>query len=337
MNLKKLLIDPNGFWPNLLAMTYIAVTYFGGWSAMLYGAYWSLPLGILMVAHSMVIAAYLMHDCAHNAFFKKTTHNTFLGRWLNVITGVNYGTYEDMRYKHMRHHVDNGDIISFDFRGFIAKHPFLLKVFKALEWMYIPAVELLMHTMLIVAPFVFEHRKKQRGRVLRITLVRFSIFGTIIWFAPLAAIGYAIAYIIFLTVLRFMDAFQHDYEVLISLVDKNYVPSHKGDRQYEEEHTFSNLLSEKHPWINLLTLNFAYHNAHHAKPNLAWYALPKFHKELYPEGCPQQVGLWDQLRCFHRHRIPRILNEDYGPEKFKETVENGSAIGVDGVSFLTAF
>jgi fatty acid desaturase len=337
MNPRALLIDPKGLWPNIFALAYITFTYFGGWAALVYGTYWSLPLGVLLVAHGMIIAAYLMHDCAHNALFKKTAHNTLLGRWLNMITGANYGTYEDVRYKHMRHHVDNSDLVTFDYRSFLKRHPLLMKTFRALEWMYIPAVELLMHAMLILVPFIYESRKQQRGRVIKVFVIRTAIFATIAWFFPFAALGYVIAYIIFLTTLRFMDAFQHDYELFYTLADKNFVPPYKGDRQYEEEHTYTNLLSEKHPWVNLLTLNFAYHNAHHTKPNLPWYDLPKYHQELYPEGCPQQVGIWDQMKCFHKNRVPRILSEEYGEESIQESIKQGKAVGVDGVSFLTAF
>lgn len=337
MNPGKLLIDPKGLWPNLLALSYIIMTYFGGWIIMIFGSYWILPIGILLVAHGMIIAAYLMHDCAHNAIFKKTQHNTRLGKFLNMIAGADYGTYEGIRYKHMRHHVDNGDLVTFDYRSFLKNHPLLLKSFRMLEWMYIPAVELMMHTMLIAAPFIYESHKQNKTRVLKVLIIRASIFALVIWFAPLAALGYAIAYIIFLTTLRFMDAFQHDYELLYALMDKDFVPPHKGDRQYEEEHTYSNLLSEKYPWVNLLTLNFAYHNAHHTKPNLAWYALPRYHKELYPNGCSQQVEIWGQLKCFHKNRVPRILSEEYGDEKIQEMLKQGKAVGVDGVSFLTAF
>jgi fatty acid desaturase len=54
---------------------------------------------------------------------------------------------------------------------------------------------------------------------------------------------------------------------------------HRGDRVYEQAHTFSNPLSLRHPWVNLFVLNFGYHNAHHAKPTTPWFRLPALHRE----------------------------------------------------------
>ncbi|PKM29068.1 MAG: fatty acid desaturase [Gammaproteobacteria bacterium HGW-Gammaproteobacteria-11] len=327
----------NGMWPNTLAIAYVLIGYFGGWALMLLGNVWSLVLGVLAAAHAMTIAAYLIHECGHNALFKKVEHNTWLGRWMNVLTGSHYGTYEDMRYKHMRHHVDNCEPVTFDYRAFLTARPRLHKLVRALEWCYIPAVELLMHAMLIAAPFIYPARRAQRGRVIRVTLLRFTLFAVIAWFAPLAAVGYVLAYLLFLTFLRFMDSFQHNYEIVYTLDSPEIKPVHKGDRQYEESNTYSNLLSARWPWVNLLALNFSYHNAHHTKPNMPWFRLPAFHRELYGDDCPQQLDVIGQLRCFHRHRVERVLAEEYGTADVRSTVREGQAVGVNALSFLTAF
>jgi fatty acid desaturase len=73
---------------------------------------------ILLLSHGMIIAAYLVHECAHNLVFKKMQHNTFFGKFLVWICGASYGTYEDIRYKHFRHHVDNDDVVWFDYEAF---------------------------------------------------------------------------------------------------------------------------------------------------------------------------------------------------------------------------
>jgi len=205
---RSLLRDPDGLWPNILAVSYILLAYFGGWWALFQGSTVLFLLGIIGIAHGMTIAGYLMHDCGHNSIFKRTEHNTWLGRWLNVICGSNYGTYEDMRYKHMRHHVDNCEPVTFDYRSWLKRHPIIHRVVKLLEWAYIPAVEMIMHGMQVIAPFVYEHKKSQRSRVLSIVFIRFSIFAIIVWMSPLAALGYVIAYMLFITFLRFMDNFR---------------------------------------------------------------------------------------------------------------------------------
>ncbi|MCC5796469.1 MAG: fatty acid desaturase [Methylophaga sp.] len=336
-SVRSLLRDPTSLWPNTIAVSYILLTYLGGWWAMFQNSLPLFVLGVVAVAHGMTIAAYLMHDAGHNSIFKSNDHNTRLGRWLNVICGSNYGTYEDMRYKHMRHHVDNCEPVTFDYRSWLKRHPVIHRIVNALEWAYIPAVEFLMHAMQMIAPFVYDHLRHQRARVVRVALVRFSLFGVILWFAPLAALGYVLAYILFLTILRFMDNFQHSYEIFYQLHDKAFVPPKKGDYQYEQTHTYSNLLSARWPWINLLVLNFPYHNAHHDKPTLSWHRLPALHAELYPDGCAQQLEFWPQVVSFHRYRVKRVLAEEYGEFDVASELKSKQAVGVNALSFLVAF
>lgn len=334
---RTLLRDPDGLWPNLLAIFYILVAYVGGWLLLFSQSPWLFLPGVLALAHGMTIAAYLMHDCGHNSIFKEVKHNTWLGRVLNAISGSSYGTYEDMRYKHMRHHVDNCEPLSFDYRSWLNRHPLIHRAVNTLEWLYIPAVELIMHGMQIAAPWVYEDKKEQRGRVLRVVALRFSLFALVIWLAPLAAVGYALAYILFLTVLRFMDNFQHNYEIYYTLNDPAFKPPRKGDAEYENSHTYSNLISSRWPALNLLVLNFCYHNAHHVKPTVNWYRLPALHEQLYGKACPQQLEFWPQLVSFHRHRVNRVLAEHYGSNDVVESLRERDGVGVNGLSFLTAF
>lgn len=338
-SVRSLFREPDSLWPNILAVGYILLAYFGGWWALFQNHPGWFLFGVLAVGHGMTIAAYLMHDCGHNSIFRRNEHNRRLGRLLNVICGSNYGTYEDMRYKHMRHHVDNCESILFDCRGWLKENPVAGRIAHVLEWAYIPAVEFLMHGMQIVAPFRYEHLRDQRGRVARVALIRFSLLAGILWLAPVAALGYVLAYILFITILRFIDNFQHDYEISYRLLDPGFVPPRKGDQAYEQAHTYSNLLSERWPWLNLLVLNFAYHNAHHEKPNVSWDQLPGLHQKLYPQGCAQQLALWPQLVSFHRHRVRRVLAGDYGEEgaDVPSRLQSNDAVGVNALSFLTAF
>lgn len=336
-SVRTLLRDPTSLWPNMAAVGYILLGYFGGWWALFQENHYLFIAGVIAIAHGMTIAAYLMHDCGHNSIFKDTELNSRLGRWLNVICGSNYGTYEDMRYKHMRHHVDNCEPVTFDYRSWLKQHPLVHKAVNLLEWAYIPAVELIMHAMQIVAPFIYEDKRDQRGRVIRVTLIRFSLFALIIWLSPMAALGYVLAYLLFITFLRFMDNFQHSYEIFYRLSDPTFVPPLKGNTEYEQSHTYTNLLSHRWPWLNLLALNFSYHNAHHAKPTLSWHRLPALHASLYPENCPQQLTFWPQLVSFHRHRVSRVLSEHYGEDDVATQLRKREAVGVNALSFLTAF
>ena len=151
--------------PTILALLYCHSAYFGGAALILSMNPVFMLIGMLAMAHGMVIAAYMIHDCGHNAVFKAPGHNAMLGKALNWLTGGCYGTYEELRANHMRHHVDNADVIILDYRGYLARHPAQRKIVEALEWLYVPVVEFLMHGALILAPFIFKDRKEQRWRV----------------------------------------------------------------------------------------------------------------------------------------------------------------------------
>jgi fatty acid desaturase len=283
----------------------------------------------------MVIAAYMVHECAHNTVFRNNKSNARLGALLNWITGSCYSAYEDIRHKHFRHHRDRADVVAFDYRPRLASRKGWLTVMRLLEWLYIPAVEIMMHLLVLITPFVLPSRRHRRTRVIAVLLVRLVIFSVLIWHAPQVAFFYPLAYLMFLTVMRFMDTHQHTYELYETLEQARGEEVEQADREFEQRNTFSNLLSTKHPWLNLLVLNFGYHNAHHLKPMAPWYRLPALHKEAFGDRCAQSLPMGNLLSAYHRYRVPRMLNAD----PCDSDVVKGKGvnfIGVDGVSFLTA-
>lgn len=329
--------DPAGAGYTAAALLYIAAAYTGGWLALFQDGVVINTFGVILLAHGMFIAAYLLHDCGHNAIFLSTQRNAKLGEVLNWIAGSCYGRYEDIRYKHMRHHVDNYDPVVWDYRSFLKRHPALEAIVKAAEWAYIPAVEIMMHTMLVLAPWCIESKRTQRARVLRVLLVRGSLLALVFVLSPVAFCLYIVAQLLLFTALRFMDCYQHNYEVVFNLDEQGVVPPHRGDAEYEQRNTYTNLLSSRFPKLNLLALNFCYHNAHHEKPTLGWYRLPALHAQMFPQVEPQVLGFLEQARAFHKHRVARIYAEDYGDDEVKASLEQGRAVGADALSFLTAF
>ncbi len=131
--------DPAGVIWHGFALLY-ALLGFGLGFAGLFSPAWTVNLAAtLLLAHAMVIAAYLVHECAHNTVFRRNADNARLGRALTWLCGASYGTYEDIRYKHFRHHVDNDDVVWFDYEKFFLDHPVVLRLTRALEWCYVPA------------------------------------------------------------------------------------------------------------------------------------------------------------------------------------------------------
>ena len=127
-----------------------------------------------------------------------------------------------------------------------------------------------------------------------------------------ALLLYALAYWLFLTVLRFLDAFQHTYEVYASHSLEAAAADPRRDLRYEYENTYSNLAQRALAWLNVLVLNFPYHNAHHVRPSVPWYRLPALHRSLYGKQDRQVITCRNLAASFHRHRVARVLADDYG-------------------------
>jgi fatty acid desaturase len=324
--------------PNLLALLYVAAGYVGGLylmsTAMATGSVWVYVPALLWFAHALVVAAYLIHDCAHNTLFTNNERNAKLGRVLSWVVGACYSDYVTIRDKHFRHHVDEADVIAIDFRPHLRRHPYFLKCIHAMEWCYVPVCDWLMHLAAILVPFFKSSRRAQRWPALRNLLLRSTLFSALAYCAPWAALGYVIGYSLMLHVLRFMDAFQHTFDISL-LLDEPRPPA-KKNREYEQKNTFSNPQSLDYPWLNLLTLNFGFHNAHHEKPNEPWYRLPRLHRQLFDDPQQQVLPFRNLLSTYHRYRVQRVLNED-PPGMDVMSSRGKDFIGVVGVSFLTAF
>lgn len=333
--------EPQGRYYHGAAIAYAIISYTVGFYGILQISVALNLLGVLLLAHAMTIAAYMVHECGHNTVFQKTRHNARLGRLLSWLCGAAYGTFDDIRYKHFRHHVDNDDVVWFDYDAFFERHPLLTRIIKGLEWFYIPAHDLLMHTIMVFTSFVIPERRDQRSRNLTVIVVRGGIFLTLCVFFPKTAVLYVVAYLLMMQVLRFMDMLQHDYPYNTTLYD--YInPLHKGDGDWEQQHTFSNPLSLRYEKLNWLVLNFGFHNAHHSDMNVPWYRLPALHQQIFRGKHNWVIPLKSQLRLFHDNRVSRVHNEqpdDYPKgEAYLRTAQQGvGAIGGNAASFLTSF
>jgi fatty acid desaturase len=324
----------DGLLPNTLALLYVLFGYVAGWYGISSASSWLNLVGVLALAHAMIIAAYLIHDCAHNTLFARNENNARLGNVLLWITGSCYGTYEGIRHKHFRHHVDRADVVAFNFRQRLLLYPSLLKCLQALEFIFIPALDILMHWMVPLMPFVLPGRRQQRLRVIVIFVLRSALFAALAIYAPRILILYPLAYMLMLHVLRFMDAFQHTYDLFETLESPPGPEAKQFDAQFEYSHTFTNVHSQQYPWLNLFTLNFGYHNAHHEKPTQPWYRLPALSRELYGAHFAQMFPFRKQIRNYFRYRTQRLTHEDpVDLDVFSDDAAN--FVGVDGVSFLT--
>jgi len=336
--------DPVGVVYHTSAVLYALGAYVLGFYGLFTGE-WLVNIGaVLLLAHGMVIAAYLLHECGHNTIFRNNQANAWLGRFLNWICGACYGTFEDIRYKHFRHHMDNDDSVWFVYEDFFDRHPLLVKNIQLLEWFYIPAHEFLMHFIMMFSAFIIPQRRAQRSRQIIVILLRFGVFFTVLFLWPKVALGYMIVYMLLMHVLRFMDALQHDYGSNPILFDES-APSRFGGRKTEQQHTFSNPISFRFALPNWLVLNFGFHNAHHLRPTVPWYRLPAYYKDKISNDPSSVIPFSKALGIYHRHRVPRVTHcggpyddeQDVMQQDYLDAARRGHSYRGNAVSFLTSF
>jgi fatty acid desaturase len=319
---------------NIAVIAYATI----GWAvsvAMIGAPGWPVALlGTLLLVHTLIVSAYLIHECTHGTIFARPADNDRLGIVLAWINGACIGPYDGLKEKHLRHHADRMDVVTFDYRRFLARHTLVRRAVLALEWAYIPAVEFIMRGMIIARPFATKDAARQR-RIFAIMAVRLIGFVTLGAICPRALLLYAAAYLIFLHVLRFQDAFQHTFDIHVATDLSPLPPDRRPTREFEHANTYSDVVSYGVPWLNALLLNFSYHNAHHARPAAPWFRLHKLHEDLYKNDIVQVLPCRDLLASYHRHRVSRVMADDYGTVA-PTPPRAADFLGAVGVSFLTA-
>ena len=347
--------DPQGGWKNFAAIFYsLSANVIGWWCLSQYYHYknhnivafvFFLVTGIFLSFHGRVIASYLVHESAHASIFLDPTANRDMGTTCLWLAGVPYADFAHVKAMHISHHKDRSDAVEFDYRTFCQTWPWLRNVILALEFLYIPVVEIIMHLRTAWYPILWPSDPwvtPSRWQNAWIgTTATCAFYAVLLW--PALGGGWPtfsahlVAGALVLHFLAMNDAFQHTYEAVLR---QDHVPG-PGNRtaQYEEENTYSTVLSLQYPWLNLLALNFGYHNAHHTKAITPWYKLPQLHDDLYGSQSQthEQILPFGQLWLpWYRHRLRRVLEEDYGVvHSAKEPHRARDFIGSLGVSFLT--
>jgi fatty acid desaturase len=237
-----------------------------------------------------------------------------LGTILSLPIGTAYFPFEEYRLNHIRHHVEKIDVIGFDVQAFVNKlSPFWRWALTVTEGLYFPTIFFIVKIQGVME--ILKSKGAERRRAVVAGLGYGVFFLAILSVSPPAIIWLFIAVLIRIHCIRLVDAFQHTYDQI-----PQDVTVEKRSRQYEQNKTFSFPVFKKIPVLNLLFLNFGFHNAHHAAPGCPWYRLPKADSILSGRlnevnnstaySCTPQIGIWEILSNYHRHRIDRIIKYD---------------------------
>ncbi|AFY95458.1 fatty acid desaturase [Chamaesiphon minutus] len=322
------MISPNS--KNIVAIAYTFISYSLG-ILLILSSHWQLNiLGIIAIVHSLSIATALTHEFIHGNIFKQRTTNAWWGRVMTHLNGACYAPWENLVEHHFNHHLHHLDVVRFDVVEYLNKLPsWWRSIYVVLEWLYFPVMEFEMRWRIISDPFLDANKRSLRGRTLIFMLYRATAFVILAWLSWKALLLYSIAYISFVNVMRFVDAFHHIYDYAI--VGSNFI---QRDRVYEQARTFSNLISVRYPWLNLLFLNFGYHNAHHHNMSCPWHELPALHNKLYGNSDRGLFPLPQLVFNYHRFRIDRLF-AGQGEINLDRELKLDDFIGGVAVSLLT--
>ena len=287
------------FW-NEIAIAYSLLGYMGGIALLMVANAWLNILGVVFLTHSLIYSAYLAHEFMHGTIFKDRRRNVIFGQLMVWMNGGCYYGLQALTLQHIAHHVDRVDVFSFDIASAIQKlPPSIRKVVFILEWCYFPVVAFWARWQRIIKDWQKPEQVKRISFIFAIRLTAFILLGI---FSIKALLLYFFSYLGMITVLRFIDAFQHTYEAFLA---GTKLP--KRDRDHEQLHTYSNLVSRRYPWLNLLILNFGYHNAHHAVMKCPWHSIAELDRELAQNQTVNYMSLSQQLISYHRHRLARLI------------------------------
>lgn len=333
--------DPSRGWLHFVPLFYALFANVAGVSLIVGNSkfYLYMLLGVLLLAHGRVLAAYLVHEAAHGNIFKDHVANHWFGVAAMWCAGCPYCDFRHVRIMHIKHHKDRADVVEFDYRAFFGKSNFLVRsLILSLEYCFIPIIETIHHSRCALYPLLYPVPPSRRQSAAIGTPLTVCMYISIYLVSPVSFLMYLVSGILMLNFLALSDAFHHTYKAVMV---EDYVPG-PGDRTaiYEEENTFSNLVAVDRSlaWLNcFLALNFGYHNAHHLKPMTPWYDLPNFHRTAYgSEGTDQVLPFSDLWDPWWNHRLKRVVDEDYGVVKPAGTPKRAKDfVGALGVSFLT--
>ena len=323
-------INDRNTWINGAAIAYTLLGYGVSLVCITQPAWWLNLFGILLLIHSLIWAAYLIHELIHNNIFRSSRWNAIVGQVMLFLTGSCYNQYRDVASNHLAHHKNRADFSALSIPMLLRSLPSpLLQVVVALEWLYFPVVEFALRWLAALSPFLGQSRTGERLKNGLLLLLRGSLFTALAIYSSKAIVLYFLAYICFINILRFVDCFQHTYTVF-----QLGQPLPQYDLAHEEQNTFSNLVSARWSWLNLLLLNFSYHNAHHRVMRCPWYLLPQLDAELYPRNYRQYVTLPQLVGNYHRYRIHRLFNGQGTVTDTEQGLNLDQFVGAVGVSFL---
>lgn len=247
------------------------------------GAWLAYALLLLPTAGLLVRGFIIQHDCGHGSYFKKKSHNTWLGRAMSVLTWTPYSFW---RKTHNMHHAASGNL---DRRGYGAVEtmtvkeyhsltPLQQKLYRLYRNAYLtlgigtPFYIIIMQRFVVTEPLLPQFSKqydlKDYWKSIMATnatlAIVFGTIGSIIGFGTLAIVYLPV---LFLTAVMggWLFFVQHQFEE--TFWEKN------EDWSYNEAALMSSSYYVMPKILQWFTGNIGIHHVHHLNANIPNYRL----------------------------------------------------------------
>lgn len=260
------------------------IPFFTIWVLMFYSLRVSyaltLALGFLNALFLMRLFI-IQHDCGHNAFFKSTKWNNWVGSLLGIITLTPYYHWRKM---HAKHHAGSGDL---DFRGFGDIDTLTVDEYLALPWYSKFWYRFYRHPliMFVVGPtlvFAVMHRlplKLAKGEQReRISVHNTNLALGAIFLALGAWLGFKEVLMVWLPI----TVFSSMVGVYLFYVQHQFEDTYW---RWHEEWDYASAALQGSSFFKLPKVlqwfsgNIGFHHVHHLSPKIPNYNLERAHRE----------------------------------------------------------
>ena len=260
------------------------IPFFAVWVLMVFSmrVHYGLTLALALVNALFLMRLFIIqHDCGHNAFFKSTKLNNFVGSILGIITLT---PYYHWRKAHAKHHAGSGDL---DFRGIGDVDTLTIGEYYALPWYRKVWYRFYRHPliMFIVGPtlvFAIMHRfpmklAKNEKRE-RISVYNTNLSIAIVFLALGLWLGFKEVLMLWLPITVFSSVIgvylfyvQHQFE-------DTYWRWH-DEWEYEAAALQGSSFFKLPKVLQWFSGNIGFHHIHHLSPKIPNYNLEKAYKE----------------------------------------------------------
>ncbi|HMH19153.1 MAG TPA: fatty acid desaturase, partial [Burkholderiales bacterium] len=116
---RRIFRNTHGAWLTIAALAYTLAGWALGVVLLAADPWYANTAGVLLTGHALVYSAYFVHEFAHQSVFCSAGTNHRFGVLMSWINGSCYAPFQALRLKHMRHHADRADVLTFDYKKFL--------------------------------------------------------------------------------------------------------------------------------------------------------------------------------------------------------------------------